>query len=246
MDNLINIENLNIGYKNPLTTDINLSAGKGELICIVGKNGIGKSTLLNTLAGIISPLSGKIYYNSTNFSSLSISKRSQLISYVPSKMGYLSNLNVYELVSMGRSPFTNIFDKKTSEDLNIINDSISSFGLEHLVDKPLYAISDGERQRAMICRAFAQRTPIIFLDEPSAFLDYPSKHKLMKDLSALSKENEKTIIFSSHDLDISLLYCSRVWLFQDKTIESHLVENLKTNKLLKDIMDFNFSNLLTI
>jgi iron complex transport system ATP-binding protein len=234
-------ENLTIGHNNkPIIEDINLDSEKSNLICIVGRNGIGKSTFLNTLSGILKPISGKIFYNNKNFSTLSMSEKSTLISYVPSQQEYLSNLTVYDLVSMGRSPYTNIFDKHSDKDDEIINNALKEFNLEGLKHKSLHETSDGERQRTMICRAIVQETPIILLDEPTAFLDYYTKQKLLHNLSELSKTKKKCIIFSSHDLDISLKHSDLIWLFHENKIQSFSENELKQSQLLDEIMNFKF------
>jgi iron complex transport system ATP-binding protein len=239
-EQILHIENLLIGYKRPFTKVFNANVYRGNLICIIGRNGTGKSTLLNTLAGIIKPLGGNIFYEDKNFAKLNLREKSTLISYVPSKQEYLSNLSVYDLVALGRSPYTNIFDRKNSKDKIIIDQALRNFNLEELRDKALYEISDGERQRSMICRAIVQETPLILLDEPTAFLDYYAKQKLLLDLSNLVKENNKCILFSSHDIELSLKYADTVWLFHNKEIVSIPVDTLKESDLLEKIMGFNF------
>lgn len=238
--NILHIKDLNIGYKRPVIESINLEAGSGSLICIIGRNGVGKSTFLNTLSGIINPLAGSIFYNDKNFTKLSLRERSTLMSYVPSRLEYLSNLSVYDLVSLGRSPYTNIFDKKNPDDIQIISEALKDFDLEGLKDRALYEISDGERQRAMICRAIIQETPVILLDEPTAFLDYYTKQKLLFDLSKLVEEKKKCIIFSSHDIELSLKYANIIWLFNEKGVRSFSIQSLKESNLLKELMNFDF------
>lgn len=238
---ILNIKNLEIGYKDPITNVINLNAEEGNLVCIIGRNGVGKSTLLNTLSGILKPLSGDIFYNDINFPRLSSNERSRLISYVPSRQEYVSNLNVYELVSMGRSPYTNMFDKHSTNDKDIIEKALIEFNLENLQKKSLYEVSDGERQRAMICRAIVQETPVILLDEPTAFLDYYAKQKLLFDLSVLVKEKNKCIIFSSHDLQLSVKYSELVWLFHHNEVKSFTTNDLKNSGLLNELMNFEFN-----
>ncbi|MDL2262612.1 ABC transporter ATP-binding protein [Bacteroidales bacterium OttesenSCG-928-I21] len=239
-EQILHIENLCIGYKKPIVDTINLNANEKKLICIIGRNGTGKSTLLNTLSGVTKALSGNIFYNKKNFAKLSLRGRSTMISYVPSKQEYLSNLSVYELVALGRSPYTNIFDKKSIEDKQLIEKNLAEFDLTKLQNKALYEISDGERQRSMICRAIVQQTPIILLDEPTAFLDYYAKQKLLSDLAKLAEENSKCIIFSSHDIELSLRYAQIVWLFDNNKITAMPVEELKKTKLLEKLMNFRF------
>ena len=211
---MINIESLSIGYKkHTIINNINLEANVGNLICIIGSNGTGKTTFLNTIAGIIPALSGKIFYNNQDFTNISLIEKSKLISYVSSRQEYLSNFNVFDLVSLGRSPYTNIFDKKSNSDKEIIDNAIVEFHLEDIKHKLLYKISDGERQRAMICRAIVQETPVILLDEPTSFLDYHAKRELLINLSQLAHQKNKCIIFSCHDIELALKFSDIIWLF---------------------------------
>ena len=239
-ENLLHIKNLKIGYKKALTEAININANSGDFICIIGKNGKGKSTLLNTIAGVLPSISGSIFYNQKDIKDINLSERSTLISYVPSKQEYLSNLKVIDLVYMGRAPYTNIFDRKTAKDNAIVEKAIESFEIKELKHKSLYAISDGERQRAMICRAFVQQTPIILLDEPTAFLDYYAKHKLLSELHKLASENNKCVIFSSHDLDIAFKFANIIWLVHNNTIKVYTKKELQASGILKKIMNFSF------
>lgn len=240
MDETLQIINLQIGYKKPLTDKINLSASAGNLICIVGRNGTGKSTLLNTISGLSSPLGGKVLIDNQNINKIKSEIRARKISYVPSRQEFLSNLKVIDIVEMGRSPYTNIFDKKTQQDKEIIESALEEFQLQDLANKNLYEISDGERQRSMICRAFVQETPIILLDEPTAFLDYYAKNKLLKTLDDLAKTKNKCIIFSTHDLEIAFHYVNKIWLFNKTKVESHNLISLKNSQLLEEVLYFKF------
>lgn len=241
MKKLLQIKNLHIGFKQALTNGIELEASENDFICIVGRNGTGKSTLLNTIAGVIKPLHGKCYIDEHEINKIKTFDKAKIVSYVPSKQEYLSNLKVIELVSLGRSPYTNIFDKKSDQDNKIITKYLNELEIQHLAEKHLYSISDGERQRAMICRAFVQETPIILLDEPTSFLDYYSKNKLLQKLSELSSKNNKCIIFSSHDLEISFKYVTKIWLFNENNVFEYNLNELMQNKLLENLMSFKIS-----
>ncbi len=238
---VINIKNLEIGYNTKLCNPINLQAYESEIICITGKNGTGKSTLLKTLAGIIKPLSGEIFYNNYLHTALSLKQKARLISFVPSRLAYFSNIKVFDLIAMGRTPYTNVFDKFDFKDHEIINNAIDLFGLENFRKKPLSEISDGERQKAMICRAFVQNTPVIMLDEPTAFLDYPSKVELLERLQKLSIENKKTILFSSHDLELSLSKASEIWIFNDNKISPYSMHDSGHKQVLKEVFAYEQS-----
>ncbi|PLX09947.1 MAG: ABC transporter ATP-binding protein [Marinilabiliales bacterium] len=236
----LQIKDLEIGYNHALTNNINLSVKKGEIICIIGRNGTGKSTLLNTLSGVNPQLNGNIIIDNIDLSKLKAENRATKISYVPSKQEYLSNLKVIDLVSMGRSPYTNIFDKKSGEDNTKINKALLDFELKNLKHKNLCSISDGERQKAIICRAFVQETPIILLDEPTAFLDYYSKHKLLNLLNSLAKEQNRSIVFSTHDLEIAFQYVNKVWLFEENQVNQYNIEELKQTDILEKVLCYKF------
>lgn len=234
---VLKIEKLLIGYKKVILPEINLSANNHDFICILGKNGVGKTTFLKTIVGIISGKGGNIFLGEKNLSDLSNRIKSTLISFVPSQLEYFSNLTVYELVSLGRSPYTNIFDNKNEKDIEIIEQAIRQLNLIPLKNKALYEISDGERQRTMICRAIVQQTPIIVLDEPTAFLDYPTKKQITQDLKQITQGKNLSVIFSTHDIALALRYSTKIWLF-DKNVEEFDTKELsKTNKL-KEILDF--------
>lgn len=200
------LNKLCIGYKSkqgksaPMVKDIDAELRPGEFVCLVGRNGCGKSTLLKTIAGLINPLSGTI--ESTSPSDIGI---------VLTEIPRLRNTTVFELVSYGRLPHLNLFAKLRQEDIDAVNNAIETVGIAALKDRKTCELSDGERQKTMIARALAQGSDILLLDEPSAFLDYPSKHELMQLLSFLAHNEQKSIILSTHDLDLVKQYADKVW-----------------------------------
>lgn len=238
---LLHTTNLSAGYKSPICTNINLSAKKGENICIIGKNGSGKSTFLRTISGILKSLSGNIYFNGKCIKHINSNQRARHLCFVPSRLSYFSNIKIIELILMGRAPYTNIFDKIRKEDMEIVEKAIVQFGLQELKNKHLYEVSDGERQKAMICKAFVQDTQLVLMDEPSAFLDYPSKVSLMNDLDDLCKNNNKTIIFSTHDLELGLKNADKLWICNDGEIISYDNKKSYHKEILKNV--FNYSSL---
>jgi iron complex transport system ATP-binding protein len=139
---------------------------------------------------------------------------------------------------MGRYPYTNIFDIKSLLDSKLIEDTLKEYNLSEMKQRPLWSLSDGEKQRVMICRAVIQQTPVIILDEPTAFLDYYIRQKLLNDLKTLSIEREKCIIFSSHDIEISLKYCSKIWFFNNNSIETYSKEEFLNKNILKDLVTY--------
>jgi iron complex transport system ATP-binding protein len=252
---ILKIQELQVGYAQhsnpkegivygPLNTEIHTP----EMVGIIGRNGIGKSTLLRTLTGIQHAISGKIVIRGQEISRISRSDRARLISYVSTEAVHVQNLRVMELVSMGRFPYTNWFGKLTKTDHDIIEDSIEQTGIKHLLDKPVYQLSDGERQKVMIARALAQDTPVIILDEPTAFLDLPARHETIRLLNSLSRHKNKLIIFSTHDLSIAMDEVDKLWLMTDEGLLEGAPEDLLMNqgfrKLFKNSdLDFDARSL---
>ena len=216
---MLNIDGLVFGHKRPLVAQaVDLSANAGDFICLVGRNGTGKTTMLNTLIGVKKPLGGQISICGVPLSRISAREKSRFISFVPSKVEAVLNMRIRDLIAVGRSPYTNIFDRRTKADNAIIEDFIQKFGLSGIADSMIAEVSDGERQKAMICRAMVQQTPVILLDEPTAFLDYFAKRRLLSDLKDIASAENRCIIFSCHDLDVAAKYCSHIWLLDEEKL----------------------------
>ncbi len=199
---LIHIENLAIGYKGKTILDhFNLDIFKGEMIGLKGRNGRGKTTLLKTICGLIPPLSGDILYEGKNIQSLSAIERARSISIVLTQRVLLQGITVRALVEMGRFPNLGRVHFENDSDSTLIDNCLEKLNIRHLAEKPLAEISDGELQKAMIARALAQQTPVILMDEPTAFLDYVAKDELFQLLSSLIAKEGVSILFSSHDID---------------------------------------------
>ncbi|MBR1461928.1 MAG: ABC transporter ATP-binding protein [Prevotella sp.] len=216
---MITLTSLTIGYntknsKKIVAENISASIQEGELTCLIGPNGVGKSTLLRTLSAFQPPLSGEIAINGQALSRLTDRQLSRLIGIVLTTKPDIQNMSVYELVSLGRSPYTGFWGKLSDEDKHIVEESIQMVGISHLEKRMVQTLSDGERQKMMIAKALAQQTPVIFLDEPTAFLDYPSKVEMLQLLHQLSRETQKTIFLSTHDLELALQIADTLWLMQ--------------------------------
>ncbi|MBP5229176.1 MAG: ABC transporter ATP-binding protein [Bacteroidales bacterium] len=215
----IQLKNLSIGYRNKsgvkeVTTNINASLNSGELTCLIGPNGTGKSTLLKTLCAFLPKLGGEIIIDGNPLESYSDKEFSKKIGVVLTHRPQIQNMTVEELVSLGRSPYTGFWGKLEKEDREIISNAITQIGIEPLKERMIQTLSDGERQKVMIAKAIAQQTPIICLDEPTAFLDFPSKIETMQLLKRLCRESKKTIFLSTHDLELTLQIADRIWLMQ--------------------------------
>jgi iron complex transport system ATP-binding protein len=213
----IEIRQLSIGYKGKrsskiIAQDFNSVLFSGELTCLIGVNGIGKSTLLRTLSGFQPPLSGDILIDDKKISSFSNKELSKTIGVVLTEKVEVRDLSVTELVSMGRSPYTGFWGKLNPEDKTIVNEAIHQVKISDLAKRSMETLSDGERQKVMIAKVLAQQTPVIFLDEPTAFLDFPSKVEIMQLLRRLSRKNDKVLFFSTHDLELALQIADKLWI----------------------------------
>ena len=216
---MITLQNLTIGYQQKnnqkiVQKDLNADIQSGELTCLIGPNGVGKSTLLRTLSAFQPPLSGEIIIDNKPLSLLTDRERARLIGVVLTTRLDIQNMSVWELVALGRSPYTGFWGRLQSEDKALVSKSIRMVGIEELEDRMVQTLSDGERQKMMIAKALAQQTPVIFLDEPTAFLDYPSKVDILQLLRRLAHETKKTIFLSTHDIELTLQIADRLWLMQ--------------------------------
>jgi iron complex transport system ATP-binding protein len=241
--NILTSTNLSIGYKsklrdNVVAKNINLKLEAGKLIALIGENGIGKSTLLRTLSGLKKPLSGDVYLNNKNLQEYRPLDLSQNLSLVLTEKLPTSNLTVFELIALGRQPYTNWIGKLNPEDLEKINEAIALTQIEHLSDKKYYEISDGQFQNVLIARALAQDTPLIILDEPSTHLDLFHKVSLFKLLKKLAAESNKCILFSTHDIDLAIQLSNEIIVMT----EDFLVQDQPCNLISKGVFDTLFKD----
>ncbi|MBQ7211432.1 MAG: ABC transporter ATP-binding protein [Muribaculaceae bacterium] len=215
---ILRLEGLSVGYhinkrtNREVLSDLNVELRQGELICMLGANGAGKSTLLRTISGVQAPLAGCVKINGRNVNEYGRRELSQLISLVYTDNTAAGGLTLTEVVGLGRQPYTGFFGRLSADDRRVVADSIAAVGLTHKADEYVSCLSDGERQKTMIARALAQQTPIIILDEPTAFLDVASRIETMKLLHDLAINEGKAIILSSHDISQALMLASRLWL----------------------------------
>ncbi|ARV08867.1 ABC transporter ATP-binding protein [Winogradskyella sp. PC-19] len=246
---ILKTQNLSIGYKTKkneiiVASNINFELHKGQLIGLVGANGIGKSTLLRTLIKVQQSLSGTIFLNGKDLKQSTNTELAKQLSIVLTEQLTSKNLSVYELVALGRHPYTNWIGNLSDEDTIKINDAIDLVNISELKDKKCFELSDGQLQKAMITRALAQDTDIIVLDEPTTHLDMYHKAYILKLLQRLAKETGKTILFSSHEIDLAIQLCDTMIVMTDKDIicnqPSSLIENGVFNSLFpKDMIAFD-------
>lgn len=206
---ILSAAGIRIGYKNK-TADtvvadaVSLNLKKGSLTALIGANGIGKSTLLRTITGIQKPLSGTVLLHNKSLTTYSQKELAQNLSIVLTEGLPPSNLTVYELVALGRQPYTNWLGTLAPNDIKKVNEALELTQLTALAGKKHYEISDGQLQKVLIARALAQDTPVIILDEPTTHLDLVHKVSLLKLLKELTSETGKCILYSTHDLDLAL------------------------------------------
>lgn len=201
---MIRFEQIKIGYTQALIEIQSLTLNAGKVYALVGRNGIGKSTFLNSIIGQVPLLSGRLFLNEIELQKISRFELPKLIAYVESRFDGVEYLSVFDYLALGRSPYTNSFGSLNESDKQIIMQVIADLNLDHLLKKGTSEISDGERQLCAVARALIQTTPIILLDEPTAFLDYLNRQKLIQLLVSIAEKQQKTIILSSHDIDICI------------------------------------------
>ena len=213
---MLQVKDLNIGYQNEIISGLNFTINKGELIGLVGSNGVGKSTLLKTIIGSLKPLKGEISLDGKALQSISQQELSKLISIVlTDKLGGF-NLTVFDIVAAGRIPYLNAFGQLNPSDIEIVNQSLETIGIKNLAEHYFDELSDGQKQKVLIAKSLAQQTPIILMDEPTAFLDFESRQQLFILLKQLVKDQQKTVIVSSHDLDVLFKNVSKVLYLKGK------------------------------
>jgi len=250
------LSNLCIGYQGKndvrvVASNINASIRRGELTCLLGANGVGKSTLLRTLSAFQPKLEGEIMMRrqesgdrrqetgdrsqesgvrrqesgdrsqetgdrSQEIAMFTDKELSKMIGVVLTEKPDIRNMSVRELVALGRSPYTGFWGTLHDDDWQVVDEAIRTVRIETLKDRMIHTLSDGERQKAMIAKALAQQTPVIYLDEPTAFLDFPSKVEMMQLLRRLAQEQQKTIFLSTHDFELALQVADTLWLMESQ------------------------------
>ncbi|WP_353079830.1 ABC transporter ATP-binding protein [Flavobacterium sp.] len=241
--NILQTKNLSIGYTSKkevktIATDISISLNKGKLITLIGGNGIGKSTLLRTITAIQKPISGEVFLNEKDIFSMDNSDLAQQQSLVLTDKLPSSNLTVWELIALGRQPYTNWIGNLTDDDYSKIKTAIQLTNIEHLTEKKHYEISDGQLQKVLIARALAQDTDLIILDEPTTHLDLFHKVSVFKLLQKLAHESEKCILFSTHDIDLAIQLSDEMIVMT----EGFCIQDQPCNLIEKGVFDTLFKD----
>ena len=211
---ILTTSNLTVGFSSEKTLmkDVDLALKPGDLIGLIGQNGVGKSTLIRTLCGLHPPVSGDIMLDSKPIAQYSPKEIAQKIGLVLTGKPESLNLSVVELVALGRHPYSNWLGMLNNKDKEIIEHSISQMEINYIAQKKLYELSDGQLQKAMIARALAQDTDLIILDEPTSHLDLKNKIEVLNLLKKIT-ENGKGILISTHEIQLSAQVCSAYWCF---------------------------------
>lgn len=240
---ILQAQQISIGYthkkeQNIVASSIDLTLEKGKLIALIGANGIGKSTLLRTITGIQKTISGTVLLNQKNIHQMNALALAKNLSVVLTEKLPPSNLTVFELVALGRQPYTNWIGTLSNEDIEKVNQALALTQIEHLAPKKHFEISDGQLQKVLVARALAQDTPLIILDEPTTHLDLLHKVALFKLLKKLTQQTQKCILFSTHDIDLAIQLSDEMIIMTPETIVQdqpcNLISKGSFNNLFKD------------
>ena len=228
---IISLSQLSVGYtlSHPVISDINLELQSGQLACLIGENGIGKSTLLKTLTGFLPKLKGSLLLGNRDIESFSQRELARQVSIVLTQKPDVQNLTIEEIIGLGRSPYTGFFGRLRAEDRKVVDDAIATMGIEKLRGRMIQTLSDGERQKVMIAKALAQETPIILLDEPTAFLDFPSKAETFQSLQRMAHEKDKLILLSTHDLELAVRFADSLLEVKKGTLQTVSATEVKAS-----------------
>lgn len=246
---ILKTDQLSIGYtskkkQNIIASNINISIKKGQLIGLIGANGIGKSTLIRTLSNVQNPLKGDIFINNKTMNKYNGLELAKVMSLVLTENVASKNLSVFELVALGRQPYTNWVGSLSENDIEKVNQAIEYANISSLIDSNCFELSDGQLQKVMLARALAQDTDLIILDEPTTHLDMYHKAYILKLLQKLTQETGKTILFSSHEIDLAIQLCDTVIVMTKDGVISDKPSNLIANGVLnslfpKDLISFD-------
>ena len=229
--NIAETNDLVIGYRNrkrifTVMENISVRARRGELVALIGRNGTGKSTLLRTLIGLQPALSGEIMLEGKPLFETGTLQLPRIVSFVSTEPVAVHNVRVRDVVALGRFPYTNWIGTQTKSDSVAVTDALEATGLTRLAERSIDGISDGERQRTLIARSLAQDTGLLVMDEPTAFLDLPSRYGIVSLLRRLTREKGKCVIYSTHDLDTAINEADRIWLMTEKGVIEGAPEDL--------------------
>lgn len=235
---MIRLDNISLGYEgHKLLRNVNATFADGSLTALTGRNGSGKSTLLREIAGVTHHRhSGEIYVDGRPLSSMNVQERARAISVVTTERVRTGALRCRDIVAMGRAPWTGWSGRLSGNDSRLVENSLRATGMSAYADRMINTLSDGESQRIMIARALAQDTPVMLLDEPTSFLDLPARYELCELLSRVAHDGGKTVIFSTHELELALTRCDSMGLITHGNLTMYPateISSMSTDALLK-------------
>jgi iron complex transport system ATP-binding protein len=235
-EHILSLESFAIGHQkdNVLLSQLNLTVNRGEMVALIGRNGTGKSTLLKSMIGLLTPMEGACLLDKLPLEDYTLPERARKISFVSSHLAQLPSLSVGELLALGRMPYTGWMGRLSGEDRVMIRKALDEVQISSLENRKLDCLSDGERQRAMIARAFVQDTPLMILDEPTAFLDVPNTFELIRILSKF-RDDGRSIVYSTHDLETAMQCADKMWVIHDGGILEGAPEDLGLSGLFNEL-----------
>ena len=246
MESAISAQDLEIGYTTGKDRVIvsripSLELRKGKLTCLLGANGIGKSTLLKTITGNLAPLAGEVRIEGQPITELPIRDKAKKLAVVLTDKAHLGFTTVLEMITLGRNPYTNWMNTLQNKDSAAIERALEAIGMLNQADKPLAELSDGNLQKVVIGRAIAQETAIIILDEPTIHLDISNKTIIVELLRKLCQEHGKTILFSTHDLELAKLFADDLWIMEEDQLVHGLTEDIILQGLIEKSFNYKIS-----
>lgn len=235
---MIELKNITLGYENRLLLDgCSMNAGRGTITALIGRNGAGKSTLLRAICGLGRIGGGEIRLCGELLQTLSAQRLAETVAFVTTERVRIPNLRCRDVVALGRAPYTNWIGRMQRKDAEIVEQSLSQVGMTEYADRTMECMSDGECQRIMIARALAQQTPVILLDEPTSFLDLPNRYEICSLLRDLAHNENKTVLYSTHELDIALSLCDCAALIDPPALYCMSASEMKSSGIVERLFN---------
>jgi len=237
----IYLENVTIGFDQPLIKNINLNIASGKVVALLGRNGVGKSCFLKSLANLTPLHSGRIIIEDIDVALCSMNERAKMVSILLTDKIQLEFLKVEDLISLGRAPYTDWKNEFSSNDCNTVDIISSQVGVKNLFGKFFNELSDGQKQKVLLARALVQSPKLLLLDEPTTFLDIPTKMEFFKTLKSIAHLNQMTIILSTHDFLNLKDLCDEYWIVKDQELKNYTLEGLYASRVLETEFGLNLS-----
>lgn len=237
----IQLKDLIVGFDRPLIKNINMNISAGKVVALLGRNGAGKSCLLKSLACLTPLISGEIIIGESNILYCSSSYRAQLVSILLTDKIQLDFLKVEDLISLGRAPYTDWKNQFSNNDCITVDLISTQVGVKDLFGKFFNELSDGQKQKVLLARALVQSPKLLLLDEPTTFLDIPTKIEFFKTLKEIAQSNQMTIILSTHDIFNLKDLCDVYWIVQNQELKNYTPEDLYSSRVLESEFGLNLN-----